>query len=71
MTKSQSLSLLAAMVLTVGVLSTAETGQPPVAAAPFWQMQGVSPAATDTDALTALRQASRESDPETIVVARR
>jgi hypothetical protein len=71
MTKSHSLSLAAAMILTVAVLSTVGTGQPPVAATPFWQMQGASPAATDTDALTALRHASREGASETIVVAHR
>ena len=71
MTKSHSHSLAAAMILTVGALSIAGSGQAPVATTPFWQMQGVSPAATDTDALTRLRQASRTSDSGTIVVARR
>ena len=47
-----------------------EEAKATAAAAPFWQLQGASPAAGETDAVASLRAVARHEGGEPVLAAR-
>jgi hypothetical protein len=68
MTNWAGLSLITAAV--VGLVLVSSPNPDPAIATPFWQLHGAAPAAGDTAAVAALRQAARQPS-ETLVATLR
>ena len=70
MVNSIGLSLIAAALFGAAVHWVPEEAKATAAAAPFWQLQGASPAAGETDAVASLRAVARHEGGEPVLAAR-